>query len=111
MLVHFTVNGTDHSLDVHAGELLRTALRRLRYYSVKFGDEHALTGADAVLLTMTPDRPRSYRLVNSGSMLVRKIQPCGRGKSRSMISKSNASLGILFIFIECYNLTFSSKCL
>ena len=59
MLVHFTVNGTDHSLDVHAGELLRTALRRLRYYSVKFGDEHALTGADAVLLTMTPDQPRS----------------------------------------------------
>jgi putative selenate reductase molybdopterin-binding subunit len=69
MLVHFTVNGTYHSIDVHAGELLRTALRRLRYYSVKFGDEHALTGADAVLLTMTPDRPRSYRLVNSGGML------------------------------------------
>ena len=69
MLVHFTVNGTDHNLDVHAGELLRTALRRLRYYSVKFGYEHALTGADAVLLTMTPDQPRSYRLVNSGGML------------------------------------------
>lgn len=69
MLVHFTVNGTDHSLDVHAGELLRTALRRLRYYSVKFGDEHALTGADAVLLTMTPEQPRSYRLVNSGGIL------------------------------------------
>ena len=69
MLVHFTVNGTDHSLEVHPGELLRTALRRLRYYSVKFGDEHALTGADAVLLTLTPDQPRSYRLVNSGGML------------------------------------------
>jgi putative selenate reductase molybdopterin-binding subunit len=69
MQVHFTVNGTDHSLDVHPGELLRTALRRLRYYSVKFGDEHALSGADAILLTMTPTQPRSYRLVNSGGML------------------------------------------
>ena len=69
MQVHFIVNGNDHSLDVHPGELLRTALRRLRYYSVKFGDEHALSGADAVLLTLTPDQPRSYRLVNSGGML------------------------------------------
>ena len=69
MQVHFIVNGNDHSLDVHPGELLRTALRRLRYYSVKFGDEHALSGSDAVLLTLTPDQPRSYRLVNSGGML------------------------------------------
>jgi putative selenate reductase molybdopterin-binding subunit len=69
MQVHFTVNGNDHSLDVHPGELLRTALRRLRYYSVKFGDEHALSGSDAVLLTLTPDQPRSYRLINSGAML------------------------------------------
>ncbi len=69
MQVQFTVNGNQHALDVQPGELLRTALRRLRYYSVKFGDEHARSGADAVLLTYTPDQPRSYRLVNSGGLL------------------------------------------
>ncbi len=69
MQVRFTVNGNAHTLDVHPGELLRTALRRLRYYSVKFGDEHNLSGADAVLLTMTPQQPHSYQLVNSGSLL------------------------------------------
>jgi putative selenate reductase molybdopterin-binding subunit len=69
MQVHFTVNGNEHSLDVLPGELLRTALRRLRYYSVKFGDEHNRSGADAVLLTMTPKQPHSYKLVNSGSLL------------------------------------------
>lgn len=69
MHVHFTVNGSEHGLDVHPGELLRTALRRLRYYSVKFGDEHNLSGSDAVLLTMTPVDHHSYQLVNSGGML------------------------------------------
>lgn len=69
MQVHFIVNGTEHALDVLPGELLRTALRRLRYYSVKFGDEHARSGSDAVLLTMTPEQQRSFRLVNSGALL------------------------------------------
>jgi putative selenate reductase molybdopterin-binding subunit len=69
MQVHLTVNGSAHSLDVHPGELLRTALRRLRYYSVKFGDEHNLSGSDAVLLSMTPAEPHSYQLVNSGGLL------------------------------------------
>jgi len=63
------VNGESHTLDVQPGELLRTALRRLRYFSVKHGDETGESGADAVLLTFTPEQPRSYRLVNSGVML------------------------------------------
>ncbi|MCC6166923.1 MAG: molybdopterin-dependent oxidoreductase, partial [Caldilineaceae bacterium] len=64
-----TVNGAHHTLDIHPGELLRTALRRLRYFSVKHGDETGESGADAVLLTHTPDQPISYRLVNSGVLL------------------------------------------
>ncbi|HXF61618.1 MAG TPA: molybdopterin cofactor-binding domain-containing protein [Caldilineaceae bacterium] len=69
MQITLIVNGNHHTLEVHPGELLRTALRRLRYYSVKHGDETGATGADAVLLTYTPDQPDSYRLVNSGVML------------------------------------------
>ncbi len=69
MQIALTVNGTFHLVDVHPGELLRTALRRLRYYSVKHGDETGESGADAVLLTWTPEQPTSYRLVNSGVML------------------------------------------
>ncbi len=69
MQVTFTVNGELYALDVQAGELLRTALRRLRFFSVKHGDETGESGADAVLLTYTPDAPHSYRLVNSGVLL------------------------------------------
>ena len=56
MQISLTVNGTHHTLDTHPGELLRTALRRLRYFSVKHGDETGESGADAVLLTHTPDQ-------------------------------------------------------
>ena len=69
MQITVLVNGESHLLDVQPGELLRTALRRLRYFSVKHGDETGESGADAVLLTFTPEEPRSYRLVNSGVML------------------------------------------
>lgn len=69
MNIGLTVNGEQHALDVHAGELLRTALRRLRYFSVKHGDETGESGADAVLLTFTPKTPASYQLVNSGMLL------------------------------------------
>ncbi|MEZ4719476.1 MAG: molybdopterin cofactor-binding domain-containing protein [Caldilineaceae bacterium] len=69
MQIELTVNGTAHTIDVTPGELLRTTLRRLRYYSVKHGDETGESGADAVLFTRTPDVPTSYTLVNSGVML------------------------------------------
>ena len=69
MQISLTVNGELHTLDVHTGELLRTALRRLRYYSVKHGDETGESGSDAVLLTFTPEENHSYRLVNSGVLL------------------------------------------
>ena len=69
MNITLTVNGTFHTLDIHPGELLRTALRRLRYFSVKHGDETGESGADAVLFTRMPDAPSTYRLLNAGMML------------------------------------------
>ena len=67
--ISLTVNGTHHHIDVYPGELLRTALRRLRIFSLKHGDETGESGADAILFTRTPDDPASYRLVNSGVLL------------------------------------------
>jgi len=69
MEISLIVNGNEHEIDVTPGELLRTTLRRLRYFSVKHGDETGESGADAVLLTKQSDTPGSYRLVNSGVML------------------------------------------
>ena len=67
--ITFTINGTLHRIECHPGELLRTALRRLRFFSLKHGDETGESGADAILFTRTPNDPTSYRLVNSGVLL------------------------------------------
>ena len=43
--------------NVIPAELLRTALRRLRFFSLKHGDETGESGTDAILFTRTPDEP------------------------------------------------------
>ena len=61
MHITLTINGEKHSVDVQPQERLLRLLRRLGYFSVKFGDEHGLTGSDAVLL--------DGQLVNSQTVL------------------------------------------
>src|SRR3972149_7844913 len=60
------VNAQDHSIESSPSETLRTALRRLGFYGVKFGDEHGLSGSDTVLLDGKP--------VNAGSMLAAQAE-------------------------------------
>lgn len=52
--IELTINGETYKLQVHPGERLYNLLRRLGFSSVKFGDEHGLTGADTVLLDGKP---------------------------------------------------------
>ncbi len=95
MNITLTVNGTHHTIDVLPGELLRTTLRRLRYYSVKFGDETGDTGADAVLLTHTPDEPLSYRLRNSGALLTAQVDGASIVTVESLSGPRNEELSLL----------------
>jgi len=62
MNITLTINANKHEIDCAPSETLLSAVRRLGYYGVKFGDEHGLSGADTVLLDGKP--------VNGGSMLV-----------------------------------------
>ncbi len=54
MLLSLTINGNEHTLECAAGESLLAALRRLGFFSIKFGDEYGLSGADTVLLDGKP---------------------------------------------------------
>jgi putative selenate reductase molybdopterin-binding subunit len=54
MNLSLTINGILHTLDCSPHTSLLTALRRLGLYSVKFGDEHGLSGSDTVLLDGKP---------------------------------------------------------
>ncbi len=66
MQTTLTINGLTHELEIHPSETLLTALRGLGFHSVKFGDEHGLTGADTVLLDGKP--------VNAGLLLAAQAE-------------------------------------
>jgi putative selenate reductase molybdopterin-binding subunit len=52
--IELSINNEIYSLRVQAGERLFTVLRKLGFYSVKFGDEQGLSGSDTVLLDGKP---------------------------------------------------------
>lgn len=54
MNLTLTINGTQHALECPPHTTLLAALRGLGFHSVKFGDEHGLSGADTVLLDGKP---------------------------------------------------------
>jgi putative selenate reductase molybdopterin-binding subunit len=61
MHITFTLNHEQQTFETSPHERLLRLLRRAGCWSVKFGDEHGLTGADTVLMDGIP--------VNSGSLL------------------------------------------
>jgi len=66
MYISLVINGSKHEIDIHPSDTLLSAVRRLGYYGVKFGDEQGLSGADTVLLDGIP--------VNAGSMLAAQAE-------------------------------------
>lgn len=66
MKLQLTINAKTYEPDCAPGETLFSALRRLGFYGVKFGDEQGLTGADTVLLDGQP--------VNAGLLLAAQAE-------------------------------------
>jgi len=66
MNITLTINTNKHDIDCAPSETLLSAVRRLGYYGVKFGDEQGLSGADTVLLDGKP--------INAGSMLAAQAE-------------------------------------
>jgi len=66
MNIQLKINAISYEIEVAPGETLFSAIRRLGFYGIKFGDEDGLTGADTVLLDGKP--------VNAGSMLAAQAE-------------------------------------
>ncbi len=66
MTLTLHINGQDYTLEAAPGLTLLEAVRALGFHSVKFGDEHGLSGADTVLLDGKP--------VNAAVMLAAQAQ-------------------------------------
>ncbi len=54
MNIRLEINHTWHDIEIAPGDSLLKVLRRLGYFSVKFGDEHGLSGCDTVLFDRAP---------------------------------------------------------
>lgn len=61
MQINVVINGEQKTLDVQPYDRLLRVLRREGYFSVKFGDEHGISGSDAILL--------DGKLINSQTIL------------------------------------------
>jgi len=66
MNITLIINANKHEINCAPSETLLTAVRRLGYYGVKFGDEQGLSCADTVLLDGKP--------VNAGSILAAQAE-------------------------------------
>jgi putative selenate reductase molybdopterin-binding subunit len=66
MNTQLKINAKNYKVEVAPNETLFSAIRRLGFYGIKFGDEDGLTGADTVLLDGKP--------VNAGSMLATQAE-------------------------------------
>jgi putative selenate reductase molybdopterin-binding subunit len=66
MHIKLSVNAIQQTIETTSSETLFSALRRLGYYGIKFGDEQGLSGADTILLDGKP--------VNAGSLLAAQAE-------------------------------------
>src|SRR5271157_4748838 len=66
MNIQLKINGISYEVEIALSETLFSAIRKLGFYGIKFGDEDGLTGADTVLLDGKP--------VNAGSMLAAQAE-------------------------------------
>jgi putative selenate reductase molybdopterin-binding subunit len=66
MNISLQINGTAHEFETTPSETLLSALRRLGFHSIKFGDEHGLSGSDTILLDGKP--------VNAGLLLAAQAE-------------------------------------
>ncbi len=66
MIIPIQINGTSYELETFSSETLLTALRHLGFHSIKFGDEHGLSGSDTILLDGKP--------VNAGLILAAQAE-------------------------------------
>ncbi|HYO87033.1 MAG TPA: molybdopterin cofactor-binding domain-containing protein, partial [Candidatus Limnocylindrales bacterium] len=80
--ITFTLNGQPVTTRVAAHERLLRTLRRLGCYSVKFGDEHGLTGADTVLLNGAPVNAQTVLAAQADGHTVLTLE--GIGSSRDL---------------------------
>ncbi|MFW5772166.1 MAG: (2Fe-2S)-binding protein, partial [Phototrophicaceae bacterium] len=80
MQITIVLNGENQTFDVQPHERLLRLLRREGLFSVKFGDEHGLSGCDTVLLDGEPVNAQTMLAAQARGHSVTTLE--GIGSSR-----------------------------
>lgn len=72
-----SINEQDYEAQVRPGESLFHVLRRLGFYSVKFGDEHGESGSDTVLLDGKPINAILYLAAQAEGHQIQTVESLG----------------------------------
>jgi putative selenate reductase molybdopterin-binding subunit len=82
MQITLTINGEKKTLETTPHERLLRLLRREGYFSVKFGDEHGLSGADTILLDGEPVNAQTMLAIQAHGHHITTLE--GIGSSREL---------------------------
>lgn len=93
--ITFTLNHEPVTTHVAAHERLLRTLRRLRCYSVKFGDEHGLSGADTVLLNGVPVNSQTMLAAQADGHTVLTLEGIGTSKNLHPLQKAFIETGAI----------------
>ena len=93
--ITFTLNHKPVTTHVAAHERLLRTLRRLGCYSVKFGDEHGLTGADTVLLDGAPVNAQSMLAAQADGHTVLTLEGIGTSKNLHPLQQAFIETGAI----------------
>ncbi|MCU0513650.1 MAG: molybdopterin-dependent oxidoreductase [Anaerolineae bacterium] len=95
MHIEITLNGEEKTLVVAPHERLLRVLRREGCYSVKFGDEHGISGADLILLDGRPINAQTLLAAQAHGHSLTTLEGIGSSKNLHILQKCFIETGAI----------------
>lgn len=93
--IDLTINGEEKTLEVRPHERLLRVLRREGCFSVKFGDEQGLSGADLVLLDGRPMNSQTLLAVQAHGHSITTLEGLGSSRDLNVLQRCFIETGAI----------------
>lgn len=95
MQIDVTLNGEERTLTIAPHERLLRVLRREGFFSVKFGDEHGVTGADMVLVDGRPMNAQTLLAAQVHGKHITTLEGIGSSRQLNVLQKCFIETGAI----------------
>lgn len=93
--IDVTINGEEKTLTIHPHERLLRVLRREGYFSVKFGDEQSITGADLILFDGRPCNANTMLAAQAHNHHITTLEGIGTSRNLNVLQKCFIETGAI----------------